>query len=67
MSEGTDSMLLSTVPSNIALINPSKLTIYRCKIPTVITETLIVSTRLYRIHSGHDGKLVYACELLLTL
>ena len=29
------------------LTNPSKLRIYPCKIPTVITETLIVLTRIH--------------------
>ena len=41
MFEETDLVLnIESVPS--ILTNPSKLKIYQCKIPTVITETLIV-------------------------
>jgi hypothetical protein len=44
------------------LTNPSKLRIYRCKIPTVITETLIAETR-------HDIRetLIYFCKKTRTL
>ncbi len=42
--EAPDSMINSkSVPSNI-FASPSKLGIYLCKIPTTITETLIVKT-----------------------
>ena len=40
MFEGIDSVLKL---SRTFLTNPSKLRIYLCKIPTVITETLIAS------------------------
>jgi hypothetical protein len=43
MFEETDSVLNDeSVSSKISVTNPSKLWIYPCKIPTVITETLIV-------------------------
>ena len=35
--------------AQIFLTNPSKLTIYLCKIPTVVTDTLIVCTNLKRL------------------
>ena len=42
MFEATDSSLTLDQFSQTFLTNPSKLKIYPCKIPTVITETLIV-------------------------
>ena len=46
MFEGTDSVSnISQLPQRF-LTNPSKLRIYLCKIPTVVTETLIVYTSL---------------------
>ena len=44
----TQYLTLSPVPQPF-LTNPSKLRIYLCKVPTVITETLIVLTRLSSI------------------
>jgi hypothetical protein len=41
MFEGTDSLFNTESPQTF-LRNPSKLGIYLCKIPTVITDTLIV-------------------------
>jgi hypothetical protein len=41
MFEETDSVFPQTFRTN-----PSKLRIYLCKIPTVITETFIVQTKL---------------------
>ena len=51
MFEGTvlDSVFNTEFPQTF-LTNPSKLTIFRCRIPTVITETLIVSIRLEDKH-----------------
>ena len=49
MLEGTDScsvQIINQSPQTF-LTNLSKLRIYPCKIPTVITETSIVSTRIY--------------------
>jgi hypothetical protein len=40
MFEGTDSVFNTEFPQTF-LTNPSKLRIYLCKIPAVITETLI--------------------------
>jgi hypothetical protein len=46
MFQGTASVLEHITHSpQTFLTNPSKLRIYPCKIPAVITETLIVNTR----------------------
>jgi hypothetical protein len=42
MFEGTDWVFNAKLVPETFLANPSKLRIYLCKIPTVITETLIV-------------------------
>ena len=48
-----DDIRILLPPCVIILTNPSELTIYRCKIPTVITETLIVLGKLGNLLRKH--------------
>ena len=59
MFERTADLVLNveSVPSQTLLTNPSKLRIYPCKTPTVITETLIMWSSVWAV-SFYTGSII---------